>query len=425
MFQTPTTVYERLSNEIKNLADHRENSTPIGTFEIIPILECVPVKKSSTRRKHNNMEQRAQKELIALFQDAVKVGGAALEMRIRRFASLIRSTDEELAAAISPLVSGTRAQRGGAAPATPAPVDADTRLPLVRVDAVGTQRPTPLLDERTQRLIDQIIEERRSADKLAAAGLMAVRSVLMSGPPGVGKTLTASWLAGQLNLPLYTLDLASVMSSFLGRTGANVRAVLNHAQQEPCVLLLDEFDAIAKRRDDDADVGELKRLVTVILQTIDDWTPMSLLVAATNHGELLDPAVWRRFDLTIQFPLPSHAERMAALRQRAVPAALATVVARLTDGQNMSALMRAVESSRKQEILGGRPLEESLLSWATTAGAAGGDDRQRRAAQRDAQVLLMHLQGKPAREIAASAGISHTTVLRTVNRFKESGHGGT
>lgn len=371
------------------------------------------------------MEQRAQKELIALFQDAVKVGGAAIEMRVRRFASLIRASDAELAAAVAPLVSGVRALRDSTPKAAAALVDADTRLPLVRTDPVGTERTAPVLEENVQRLVDQVINERRAADKLTAAGLVPVRSVLMSGPPGVGKTLTAGWLAGQLNLPLYTLDLASVMSSFLGRTGANVRAVLNHAQQEPCVLLLDEFDAIAKRRDDDADVGELKRLVTVILQTIDDWTPLSLLVAATNHGELLDPAVWRRFDLTIHFPLPTHAQRVAALRSRNVPPALATVVASLTEGQNMSAVMRAVESSRKQEVLGGLPFDQGLLDWAVASGVPAADDRAQRAAQRDAQVLLMHLRGQPAREIAASVGVSHTTVLRTVNRFKETEHGGT
>ena len=91
----------------------------------------------------------------------------------------------------------------------------------------------------------------------------------------------------------------------LGRTGANLRQVLDYAKQTPGVLLLDELDAVAKRRDDDAEIGELKRLVTVLLQEIDDWPPGNLLLAATNHPELLDPAAWRRFEAVLEFePLP-------------------------------------------------------------------------------------------------------------------------
>lgn len=372
------------------------------------------------------MEQRAQKELLELFRDAVKVGGAALEMRVRRFASLVRASDEELALSIAPLVSGTRALRKSTAPAATSPVDADSRLPLVRVQLPDSHAPEPVLAGEAQQQIEQVIKERHAAERLEAAGLMPIRSVLMSGPPGVGKTMTAAWLATQLGLPLYTLDLASVMSSFLGRTGANFRAVLEHAQREPCVLLLDEFDAIAKRRDDDADVGELKRLVTVILQTIDDWSPLSLLVAATNHGELLDPAVWRRFDLTVNLPLPAYEQRVSALLSREIPLSLAQVVALLSEGQNMSSLMRAVESSRKQQILSGTPFEETLISWASSlAGADDVSDREQRAARRDAKIFLRHLRGESAREIASLVGVSHTTVIRTVSRLKEAEDGRT
>ncbi|KOO11114.1 AAA family ATPase, partial [Vibrio xuii] len=140
----------------------------------------------------------------------------------------------------------------------------------------------------------QVLLEREYNDALLSEGLQPTKSIIFQGPPGVGKTLSARWLANQLDLPLLTLDLATVMSSFLGKTGSNVRAVLEHAMSFPCVLLLDEFDAIAKRRDDDRELGELKRLVTVLLQTIDEWPATSLLIAATNHGELLDPAIWRR-----------------------------------------------------------------------------------------------------------------------------------
>src|ERR1700733_11402427 len=142
--------------------------------------------------------------------------------------------------------------------------------------------------------------------KFADADLHPTKSALFVGPPGVGKTLAARWIAKKLNRPLIVLDLSAVMSSFLGRTGNNVRNVLDYAKGVECIFLLDEFDAIAKRRDDAVEVGELKRLVTVLLQEIDEWPSSGILIAATNHPELLDPAVWRRFDLIVKFPMPAE-----------------------------------------------------------------------------------------------------------------------
>jgi len=367
------------------------------------------------------MDPKAQKELLDLFQDGIKVGGAAIEMRVRRFASLIRQSDPELAHAVMPLVAATGLRRS--AP-TAAPVDSDTKLSLVRFESPQSPVPQPVLSPDVEKGVARLLKERQAADRLAAAGLVPVRSVLMSGPPGVGKTMTARWLARQLHLPLYTLDLASVMSSFLGRTGANVRAVLDHAQQEPCVLLLDEFDAIAKRRDDDSDVGELKRLVTVILQTIDDWTPLSLLVAATNHGELLDPAVWRRFDMTLDFRLPEPPQISAALQAKGVAIPMAELLATLFDGQPMSAVTRVVEVSRKEQVLHGQPFDEALVTASLELAEQHGlGSKVLRAARRNLLILLHQSSGMPAREIADRIGVSHTTVLRSI-RTREELHGG-
>lgn len=373
------------------------------------------------------MEQRAAIELINLFQDAIKVGGAALEMRVRRFASFVRASDPELAQAAAKCagVGTTRSLIGGVVART-SPIDSDTKLPLVRMDPVEAHRQEPLLGATERAEIQRVIRERQAIDRLMEAGYTPVRSVLMSGPPGVGKTMTAGWLAKQLGLPLLTLDLASVMSSYLGKTGANVRAVLNHAQAHPCVLLLDEFDAIAKRRDDDSDVGELKRLVTVILQTIDDWSPLSLLVAATNHGELLDPAVWRRFDVTLNFSLPDQAQRSQLLRAQGVAEELADAIGAVTEGQTFSIISRAVESARKQTLLEEKSFDEALAAWALTVTADRGQtpaqyERQRR----DLQIVVYHSRHMSAREIADAMGTSHTTVIRSLKRLYRSTNVGT
>ena len=188
------------------------------------------------------------------------------------------------------------------------PVDQDSRLQLVRCEQPVTLDVEPVWPQPIAQLLHRFCEERRQQEKLLAAGVAPSRSLLLVGPPGVGKTLAARWVARELGLSLLTLDLSAVMSSYLGRTGINLRHVMDYAKGVQCVLLLDELDAIAKKRDDAAEVGELKRLVTVILQEIEEWPETGVLLGATNHPDLLDPAVWRRFDQVVQFPMPSQGD---------------------------------------------------------------------------------------------------------------------
>ena len=195
------------------------------------------------------------------------------------------------------------------------PVDADSKQSLIRIFDDVDGMPAPLLPEPLFAEIHSMVRERQQRDRLAAHGIKPTRSAILVGPPGVGKTLSARWIANQLGKPLWVLDLTTVMSSLLGKTGSNLRAVFDHAKQNQAVLLLDEIDAIAKRRSDESDVGELKRLVTAILQEVDAWPDSGLLLAATNHPELIDPALWRRFEAVLTFDAPQATVLAAAVRR--------------------------------------------------------------------------------------------------------------
>lgn len=246
----------------------------------------------------------------------------------------------------------------------PVPVDLESRLQLLRIEDAPALDVEPIWDHGVRRALEQILFERHRDAELLKQGLSPTRSVIFTGPPGVGKTLAARWVARELQRPLMTLDLSAVMSSFLGRTGANVRHVLDYAKGVNGVLLLDELDAIAKRRDDATDVGELKRLVTVLLQEIDDWPASGLLIAATNHADLLDPAVWRRFEMRVDFPMPTDgAVRQAIETFLGTGKAQATwkdVLAVTLRGLSFSDIEREVMLARRAAITRDIPLEEVL-----------------------------------------------------------------
>lgn len=242
---------------------------------------------------------------------------------VARLVRKYRNSNPELAQQLD-LYLRAKAPRSSAplrktTPSAPAnqgmPVDDESQLSLLKVFKDPPGREHPLLSSEVEETLSQLIQERRQVERLASSGLEPTRSAIFVGKPGVGKTLTARWLASQLGVPLYVLDLAAVMSSLLGRSGSNLRAALDFAKRSPCVLLLDEIDAIAKRRSDDTDIGELKRLVTVILQEVDEWPATGLLLAATNHPDLIDPALWRRFNLLVEFKLPDGPAIKAAIKQ--------------------------------------------------------------------------------------------------------------
>jgi SpoVK/Ycf46/Vps4 family AAA+-type ATPase len=159
-----------------------------------------------------------------------------------------------------------------------------------------------------------LIEEQHRVELLRAYNLEPRHRILLVGPPGNGKTSCAEAIAAELSVPLLVLRYEAVITSFLGETSARLGTVLDEARRRNCVLFLDEFDTLAKERGDEHDTGEIKRVVSTLLLQIDRLPSHVIVCAATNHSELLDRAVWRRFQLRLTLSAPTRSEREAFLR---------------------------------------------------------------------------------------------------------------
>lgn len=186
------------------------------------------------------------------------------------------------------------------------PVDSESRFPLVeRVNLKGTDEPPIVLSQEQWDTINEFLSVAKSHAQIDAAGLAGSLGLLLYGPPGTGKSRLARHIAQDLGLDLYVARLDGLISSFLGSTSKNIRALFEFAAKTPCVLFLDEFDALAKLRGDNQELGELKRVVNSFLQNLDSLGTQSIVLAATNHEALLDPAVWRRFSYRLEMIFPS------------------------------------------------------------------------------------------------------------------------
>ena len=165
-----------------------------------------------------------------------------------------------------------------------------------------------LVDEVREELTT-LIEEQHRADLLRAYNIEPRHRVLLIGPPGNGKTSCAEAIAAELSVPLLVLRYETVITSFLGETGAKIGMVLDSVRRRHCVLFLDEFDTLAKERGDEHDTGEIKRIVSTLLLLLDQLPSYVVICAATNHSELLDRAVWRRFQIRVELGMPSRSRR--------------------------------------------------------------------------------------------------------------------
>lgn len=193
------------------------------------------------------------------------------------------------------------------------PRDKDKDVPLVEVVYPEKYFSDIVTTESIREQLEKVILEFRNWDVLMSNGVFPIRKILFYGPPGCGKTLSAQALASEMGIPLLYVRFDAVVSSYLGETASNIRKVFEYAKNESWIIFFDEFDAIGRSRDDATEHGEIKRVVNTFLQQIDNYKGRSLIIAATNYEKSLDYAIWRRFDETINFQMPSYTEQKKLL----------------------------------------------------------------------------------------------------------------
>lgn len=269
--------------------------------------------------------------------------------------------------------------RGGANPVLSSPARSELRRLLAGVEATEARRgvPAPLstgvaqepqpvsikdaerpaLETTVEANVEQLIREHEQRHLLEESNLSPTTRVLLTGPPGTGKTMTAHWIAYRLRLPLLVIEPGQILTSLMGESARNLSALMHRATLRPGVLLLDELDAYARDRGDGNDIAEPKRLVNTLLLELDRWPEHSLLIAGSNHDDVLDLAVRRRFESTLTFGFPGVAARrqiladVLARARHSIPDEILDAIAAATSSQSGSTLTHTAVAALRRSIL--------------------------------------------------------------------------
>jgi SpoVK/Ycf46/Vps4 family AAA+-type ATPase len=226
---------------------------------------------------------------------------------------------------------------------------------LMSVEYPSTRLSHMILERALEDRLRKIVHEQRQRAKLSEHGLQPRRKLLLIGPPGSGKTMTAAALAGELGLPLFSVLLHGVITKFMGETAAKLKLVFDAMQETRGVYLFDEFDALGSKRSKDNDVGEARRILNSFLQFLEQDHGAALIIATTNHEELLDKALFRRFDAILKYHLPTKDLIVSALKSRLATFNTAQVdwhrVAEKGAGLSQAEVIRSAEDAARNGIL--------------------------------------------------------------------------
>ena len=257
-----------------------------------------------------------------MYTEILKIieGGLGKDLKkVKSFAILLadklkKDGDEKLSKMIIELIEKNQAMSNVTLDElATSPVDQESRMDIVDLYQPEKNAQKLIFDKLLENKIQNFINGVKYSSKLLKAGVESQNTLLLYGTPGGGKTSVAKFIAQETNLPLVVARFDAIVSSLLGNTAKNIRKIFDFADNKPCILFLDEFDAIAKARDDQYELGELKRVINSLLQNIDRFSKNNILIAATNHPELLDKAIWRRFNTVIEIGKPLDEEINALL----------------------------------------------------------------------------------------------------------------
>ncbi len=329
----------------------------------------------STAMQHFHLVQ-------ALCRVAMATPSPALRKQVERLRDAMRESGEakEAAALSGILTSADRAQEMTPSRLTQSknivtgetitantvlPVDRETSTPLAQVifpHQIADRG--PVFNERVSAAVRSLLDEWTHLEAFEAIGELPVKTCLIYGAPGTGKTHLAMWMAKQLELPVVVARLDSLVSSFLGTSARNIGNLFAFANRYRCLLLLDEFDALAKLRDDPQEIGEIKRVVNALLQNLDVRQPIGFTMGITNHPQLLDLAVWRRFEIQLEVPSPDINLRLAMARYfmqpTEAPESHLKLFAWFTEGATGAELETLVRSYKKLRAVRGEQTYDLL-----------------------------------------------------------------
>lgn len=312
-------------------------------------------------------------DIIALIEASLEANYSDVRNASNRIAQTVSQQDFEAAKQIKSMIRRKGVPLRSSGYMESLPVDPKSRMPLLEEH----QWPIiPLfLNQSAKEIFDTYITDVVNLDRLISSGLGGRMNMLLSGPPGTGKTLIAGHLAAQLNRPLYVVRLDSVISSLLGDTAKNLRQIFDFVPTKNGVLFLDEVDAVAKLRDDTHEVGELKRVVNTLIQGLDSLDDHTIVIAATNHSGLLDPAIWRRFPYKIKFELPDENIRNNLwdhfLFQDKGEEAATKLLAELSNGLSGADIESISIAARRKAVLSGFPINLSSIIKAVISSSSG------------------------------------------------------